>query len=837
MFPFRTVELAFRRFQTRREPRALAFVFDRTAADLLALARHVAPPGTEPEDLVQATFVTAIEAAGSHRTGERVLPWLCGILGNHARAARRQARRPLDAARLPQPTADAAAGAEASELRAELAAAIDRLPEVYRPVLRLVLAHGLQANEVAKALERPAGTVRAQVARGLELLRRALPASLAGSAAVAVATGRGLAAVRTAVLGAAGGTGIVTVSPWFGGLLVLHQKLTAALAAAAVVLSSYWILRAPPPLPVQPIATEGAAAPASADLTALPVVDPQPDRIAAAPTPAPAAAEPGSATTGSLVVRVRAADGTPLPGIGVAVFPFAELQDLGRRMDYAPTDATGTVRFDQLAHTDWAIDVDRVGMAGVATPAPGRTVEREVTMPAGVRVEGRVVDARGTPQAAAEIVLHGSRAGTTVVARSDAAGAFALADLPAGVELQARAAGRAPSLAHSVRGAVGTTTALDLVLGDAGRTVRGVVLRGDGTPAEGAVVAILPARARAAVAAEAQQPQLRAQWCHCGADGTFVCDAVAAEPQLVFVRLLPFAPTWTEVDPTRDDATVLLQLTPGSALDGRVTGADGPVAGATVLAWPLDAAPIGYLQNLFGLRHATTAADGTFRLDGLTPGSHSVRLLQGTSLLRQETVTLAIGATATWQVDLATTPELRIVVRGAALPEGLQLMALLYPNPLRDEVPPAMAPVRRHGTAVVSVPRDGDVDVVLCTMPGGRSLLQLAAARAVPPHQTEVVFELLPEQLPRRGIAGRLVDAQRAPLAGRTVTAARSDGSGLVVRLDATTAADGSFVLGPLPAGRYTLFEGVAGMPQQVGEAVLTTERDERLGDLVLRPH
>ena len=54
-------------------------------------------------------------------------------------------------------------------------AAIAELPEPYRPVLRLRLRYGHHPSEIAHALDRPAATVRSQLARGLSLLRRKLP--------------------------------------------------------------------------------------------------------------------------------------------------------------------------------------------------------------------------------------------------------------------------------------------------------------------------------------------------------------------------------------------------------------------------------------------------------------------------------------------------------------------------------------------------------------------------------------------------------------------------------------------------------------------------------------
>ena len=62
----RTVDQAFRRFRRTGDPASLARVFDRTAPELWRLARHVASGEAAAEDLVQATFLTAIESAEDH---------------------------------------------------------------------------------------------------------------------------------------------------------------------------------------------------------------------------------------------------------------------------------------------------------------------------------------------------------------------------------------------------------------------------------------------------------------------------------------------------------------------------------------------------------------------------------------------------------------------------------------------------------------------------------------------------------------------------------------------------------------------------------------------------
>ena len=94
------LERLFERFRRHGDVQALGQVFDETAEELLRVAMgFVREPG-EADDLLQETFLTAIERARRYEAGKRLVPWLLGILVNRARERRRLARRGLDAARL-----------------------------------------------------------------------------------------------------------------------------------------------------------------------------------------------------------------------------------------------------------------------------------------------------------------------------------------------------------------------------------------------------------------------------------------------------------------------------------------------------------------------------------------------------------------------------------------------------------------------------------------------------------------------------------------------------------------------------------------------------------------
>src|SRR5687768_3677050 len=85
----------FALFRRTGDPSALAEVFDRTAAEALRVALHLADSMHDAEDLVQQTFVAAIEDAHRYDPNRRFLPWLLGILAHQARSTRRSRKRRL----------------------------------------------------------------------------------------------------------------------------------------------------------------------------------------------------------------------------------------------------------------------------------------------------------------------------------------------------------------------------------------------------------------------------------------------------------------------------------------------------------------------------------------------------------------------------------------------------------------------------------------------------------------------------------------------------------------------------------------------------------------------
>ena len=154
--------------------------------------RMLGDPGAA-EEAAQDALVRAYRAmAGYDATRIRELhlrPWLATIVLNlcRTRLARRAAggRPPLsldadpDRTTLPEPAAtDPAVSpvvvAEHRAAREHWAALLGTLPPAYRAAVVLRHVDGLSYPDLARALGRPEGTVKAQVHRGLAMLRTTL---------------------------------------------------------------------------------------------------------------------------------------------------------------------------------------------------------------------------------------------------------------------------------------------------------------------------------------------------------------------------------------------------------------------------------------------------------------------------------------------------------------------------------------------------------------------------------------------------------------------------------------------------------------------------------------
>ena len=164
------------------------------AARLYTIADRYLGVPSDAEEVAQDALVRAYAALAGYDAGRiralNLRPWLATITINLARNRRRRIVDRTPPVQLDplvevgwEPTTQAGlsppAVAERHEQRRELALALLGLPGPMRAAVVLRYVDGLSVSETASALARPEGTVKAQVHRGLAILRRNLTAQLA----------------------------------------------------------------------------------------------------------------------------------------------------------------------------------------------------------------------------------------------------------------------------------------------------------------------------------------------------------------------------------------------------------------------------------------------------------------------------------------------------------------------------------------------------------------------------------------------------------------------------------------------------------------------------------
>lgn len=572
----------------------------------------------EADEVVQQTWLHAVRHGGSGVAEPR--SWLARIARNVANNLRRgddRRRRHEDAA------APAAVVPSSTELMAReeqrhaLVRAVDRLPAPLRAVVLLRFFDGLPPRRIAKRLGLPVATVWNQQRRALQLLREQLDAAHGGQRRAWLLPlvpfamePRGLPPLD---LGTTAMTALGT-----GAMMTIKTKLVAALAvsvAAAGALVLWLDNTGEPGRGSAPDGTREAAAPVAAELprdaAATPMTDAEPQRTeVVAPTSA-------TSPTGSLVVHVRWGDDkTPAAGITVVAATWAtDARVDGAR---AVTDATGTVRFDELVpQPRLGVRTDRFGFGSKPTIVEiraGETTDVELELPIGLTLTGIVVDAAQAPVAGAliEIAPLGT-AGVDpeTVASSGADGRFSVRGAPTTVFIGARAGGHTASRLQYIHGKDGNTADVRLQLEAAGGIVDGVVVDERGRTIAGAVVRIGLGETSGLVARGNSAPPLPAL-VRSDAQGRFRAVGVPSGEQLVAARSTGRAPWQGTCEVTANLTTPLrIELAPGATIRGIVRNAAGDAVKAEI--------NVGDYEDL-GHHRVHAGSDGRFHIDGLPLG-------------------------------------------------------------------------------------------------------------------------------------------------------------------------------------------------------------------------
>ncbi|MEZ5966285.1 MAG: sigma-70 family RNA polymerase sigma factor [Planctomycetota bacterium] len=813
----------FLAWRDRGDLRALARAFDAVAPELLLAAWHVAPCGADAEDLVQGTFLCALEAAERFDAERRLTPWLVGILTNLARKERGRRRR-LDheraspAAALPDP-ADEVAEREFAQSLAECLAA---MPQPYRSTLTLRWVHGLTPAQIARSQGLSLGTVKTQLHRGLERLRQTLPAGVTASAFLTLGVpARAMADVREAVLHRARVLRPAAVEATVGSTLrSLSARVGPVGVVAACVLTGVLAI----------VATERSASVESVALAAAAVTQPRGAGPAFSPAaqrrPLGAQSAPGeSASARALLVRF-AGDGEPAREALVSVVPWTD-SDPWLRETWQRTDAEGRLplpaqpgryRVEPLC-ADRPTMID-VGSAAAALPA--------LDIVRGVRVRGRVVDERGAPVADAAVWMSraSSASDGVVLARSDADGAFVVDDVPNARALAAWTDDGPASSQEIVRGAPGTERSLLLQLGPRSRAVRGRLLDEVGRPVAGARLTDAPG-ARTAIGARRPPP---ARTVATDSDGCFAWPA--ASSTVLCARAPGFALTVVHLDADRRGVQEFA-LARGRMLRGRATSADGQAAaGARVdvrcVVASEGAAP---LSPTWMHAQAVAGGDGCFRIEGLPEAEVCVRVLAPDGSVA--TLRLAPSTRAELDWDARLQPPTRVagqVVTELGEPLVGCALQVMLDAPFQ-EAQSVLLDARGH-FEVHGVPaRRFRLRV---GRPGAAWHWPLKVWRCDESDDVSALRLVVPAVcLPSASVRGRVCDDGGRPRADAVVTL--TDRAGCALRA-VCQPPDAAFRLGPVPAGRYRLEVAAPGLPPLVRELAMRVDDDRDLAPLVLAP-
>ena len=127
------------------------------------------------DDLAQETFLKAWKKLQTYRGGARFSTWLFGIAFNEFRSAARARKEiALDDLADPPPEPQTAAADSGSRLRMDLTEALKQISSEERAAILLCCQNGLSHEEAAQVLNCPLGTVKTNILRGKEKLKRHL---------------------------------------------------------------------------------------------------------------------------------------------------------------------------------------------------------------------------------------------------------------------------------------------------------------------------------------------------------------------------------------------------------------------------------------------------------------------------------------------------------------------------------------------------------------------------------------------------------------------------------------------------------------------------------------
>jgi len=557
----------------------------------------------EAGDLVNDAFVVAIDRANGFDGSQRLLPWLHGILRNSARArhGRRWAKlRSFDAIEeAPAPSDEPRPDeiVERQEWRSHTEACVAELAEPYRSIVTAHLFHGERPSHIASRLGRSRSTVRSQISRGMDELRRRLPAPLLFGLTAMLAT-------RTAEAG----TGVAGPRMKLGVL---------APVAAMLVATATWLSWPPEVAPAQ----TGK----SVEVPRIPGGQPggNPGTGGEEPTNNPRKPAPSVRPRVTLKVRHGADDGPPAVGIPVLLAEAVDVKvPINRRHHewrIATTDEHGVVEFEDVPPGLGIVQFSDHAGGGIKVEVGRVNLEQVVSVKVASWLQVSVQDEQGQPVAGADVYSSYSAGVLSpgyLAGRTGADGIARVFGTRYPMHYWVRADGFFNTKAYPVwsLGSEAKPHRCEVTLERGGHACVGRVQNADGDPVADVLVA----------GWSESGERLPTSYVQTDASGHFEFPGMRDAPWMAYAFRDGYACTHVSVPSAETRAD--LRLTAGGRLSGRVQDLADKARVVRVLSRHL-----GRRDDPFTIARADADADGRFVFENLRPGRHEFSFYLGST--------------------------------------------------------------------------------------------------------------------------------------------------------------------------------------------------------------
>ncbi len=350
-------------------------------------------------------------------------------------------------------------------------------------------------------------------------------------------------------------------------------------------------------------------------------------RLASELSAAPQVTVPrGDATAAGRLVDER---GVPVSGAEVSLSPVSDHWTWPRPEELrAVSDSAGRFRFEGLgagtlelwaAHRGFAPAI----LSDIKVPAEAKTVDLgDLSLAAGIPVEGRITDLHGRPVEGAEVRIYGTSPGPYLpplersVSRAD--GHFLLNDQRRGsvLDLSVTKAGYAPKKVSRVEVPAAEPLHIELA---AARVLTGRIVGPRGEPVPRANISSFQSQEIRTGSGFSSRSTRASSLGTTDADGRFHLDNLEEGSTLDLQFSAPGykARRISGIDPEEEGASPLdVTLEQGAAIEGRVTGAQGePIPIVLITA---------HSKRSSTRSGATSDTDGRYQLGNLDPGLHIV---------------------------------------------------------------------------------------------------------------------------------------------------------------------------------------------------------------------